>query len=156
MAKNSQTGTVYASALTAVIYEGTVLDVSKAGVKIETRDFQKQASVERFFGKSEVVAHSDVGEGFVTVIESRPIAAYHGDVTIDGDTISVGIEGKRSITFLPTANVQTRIDFDKEGTLTSDRAKFGKRNSDKLVTTMRRISERSTGSDTKKKKKKKS
>jgi len=155
MAKsNGQNGAVVVTALVPVQYDGTVLAVTKAGVKIETRDLGKQSAVERFFGKNEIVAHTNEGEGFVVVMESRPVAAFHGDVTADGN-VTVTLEGKREIVFNQVANTQLRVDFDVNDAPSSTAAKIAKRNTDKLGTAMRRMAEKAAGGSSKGTKKKK-
>ncbi len=156
MAKNAKYGAAVAFTTTTVTYEGNVVEVSKSGVSIETRDLGKQTSVERFFSKADIIAHSDMGEGFVTVRENRPVASYHGLITTDNGVVTVSVEGKRDITFLPVEGVQLRVDYDANEQPSSVFAKMAKRNSDKLGTAMRRMAEKAGGkaASTKKKKKK--
>jgi hypothetical protein len=157
MAKNAKYGAAVAFTTTQVTYEGNVVEVTKSGVLIETRDMGKQTSVERFFGKGDIIAHTDAGEGFVTVLENRPVAAYHGLITTDNGSVTVTTEDKRDITFNQVGNIQLRVDYDANEQPSSVYAKMAKRNSDKLGTAMRRMAEKA-GSKTKatpKKKKKK-
>lgn len=154
MAKNAKYGAAIALATVIVTYEGTVLEVTKAGVLIETRDLGKQSAVERFFGKADIVAHSDMGEGFVTVRENRPVASYYGLIDTDGGAITVTLENKRAITFNSVESVNLRVDYDANEQPSSVAAKIAKRNSDKLDTAMRRMAEKAGGKPKSKKKKK--
>lgn len=155
MAKNTMLGAVVVSATIPVQYDGTVLEVSKAGVKIDTRDLGKQTSVTRFFGKSKIIAHTNEGEGFVVVWENRPVVAFHGGVVADG-TVSVDIGEKREVVFNETASAELRIDYDANELPSSIPAKIAKRNTDKLGTAMRRMAEKAGGKAESSKKKKKS
>ncbi|QIG70303.1 hypothetical protein EVB87_203 [Rhizobium phage RHph_N28_1] len=155
MAKNTQSGAVIALATVAVTYEGTVLSVSNAGVKIATRDLGKQKTEERFFGANSIVANSAEGEGFVIVRENRPVAAYHGGVFEDGDNVSVDT-GETVVTFRQTEGLTLRVDYDSDGeTVSSTFGKIGKRNSDKLGTRIRNAGGGKADGGAKKKKKKK-
>lgn len=155
MAKNAKYGAAVAFATTTVTYEGNVIEVNKTGVLIETRDLGKQTAVERFFSKNDIIAHSDVGEGFVTVRENRPVASYHGLITTDNGVVTVAMEGKREVSFYPVEGVQIRVDYDANEQPSSVYAKMAKRNSDKLGTAMRRMAEKAGGKVAPKKKKKK-
>lgn len=153
MAKNTQQGAVVVLATVAFTYEGTVLSVSNAGVKIATRDIGKQKTEERFFGKKTIIAHSAEGEGFVTVLENRPVASYHGGVYESGDQVSVDT-GDTVVTFNNVDGL--RVDYDSDGeTLSSTYAKIAKRNSDKLGTRIRNSGGGKAEGGAKKKKKKK-
>jgi hypothetical protein len=156
MAKsNGQVGAVIASALVPVRFDGVVQSVTKAGVKIETRDLGKQSAVERFFATADIIAHTNEGEGFVLAYQSRPIASFYGDVTAENNVV-VTLEGKRDITFFANKNHQLRVDYDANELPSSTEAKLAKRETDKLATFMRRMEEKAGGkSDGAKKKKKK-
>src|SRR4051812_5919610 len=109
MAKNTQTGAVVALATIAVTYEGTVLSVSKTGIKMATRDLGKQTTVDRFFHMNDVVSFTNEGEGKITVLEDRMIAGAHGEVTdSENGTIVVDIGEKRTISFTATSGVRLR------------------------------------------------
>lgn len=156
MAKNTKTGAVIAYAKVPVTYEGTVLSVSKAGVEITARPYGKQTYTDMFFPIADVIAHSDIGAGFVTVMESRQVASYYGEITTDNN-ISISTEG-REIVFSSTDDVTIRVDYDYNDLPSTTDAKIAKRNTDKLHTFIGRQEEKSGGSKkaggAKKKKKK--
>lgn len=158
MAKNnSKLGAVIAFATIPVRYEGVVTEVSKAGVSILTRALGKQATVERFFQRKDIVAASATGEGFVVVKEARPIegAAYYGSISTDNGNITVSVADAGDITFDQTDGINVQIHYDSNEAPSSDAAKIAKRASDKLATTVRRLAERSGNSKPKGDKKKK-
>lgn len=156
MAKsNGQLGAVVSYATIPVNYDGEVLSVTKIGVSITTRAFGKQTMVDRFFSAADIVAHSDVGPGFVVVNESRAVTSYHGDVVVEDNKITVTLENGTVLSFLPnTTGVRTQVHFDTDDSKqTSTEANIAKRNSSKLVTLIGRIEEKSGGKKVKKSKK---
>lgn len=161
MAKNAKTGAVIAYALIPVTYEGVVNAVNEAGVDITTRPLGRQISVDRFFPIKDIIAHSDIGGGFVTVLENRPVASYYGDIIINKGVITVSTEG-REIAFNSADGVNLQVHYDANDDATSQEAKTARRNTDKLHTAIGRLEEKSSGSKkkskgdgaTKKKKKK--
>lgn len=155
MAKNTKTGSVIAYALVPVTYDGYVNDVNEAGVDITTRPLGRQISVDRFFPTADIVAHSDVGGGFVTVLENRPVASYYGEIVVSKGKLTVQTEG-REISFHNASGVNVQVHYDANGEASSPEAKAARRNTDKLHTAIGRIEEKAGGSSAKKTKKKKS
>lgn len=151
MAKNTKSGSVIAYATIPVTYEGHVNSVSEAGVDITTRPFGRQISADRFFSASDVIAHSDIGGGFVTVLENRPVSSYYGDIATDKGSIRVITEG-REIVFNNANGVNIQVHFDVNDDASSPEAKTARRNTDKLHTAIGRIEEKSGGSSKKKSK----
>lgn len=158
MAKNAKSGAIIAYATIPVTYEGHVNSVSEVGVDITTRPFGRQISADRFFSSKDIVAHSDIGGGFVTVLENRPVASYYGDITTDKNGLNLTTSEGRVISFNNADGVNIQVHFDVNDDASSPEAKTARRNTDKLHTAIGRIEEKSGGSKkasgTKKKKKK--
>ena len=155
MAGNKKTGTLIVSSRSVVVHEGNVEHISDSGVTILSREFGRQTKVENFYSFSNIVAHSDVGPGFVAVIEDEPIVVYNGNITTDKGEVSVETEGGRVITVGDATGISYRIIYDGDDGPTTVIGKEGRRRSNKLDTRTERESEKKPAKSDKKSDKKK-
>jgi hypothetical protein len=133
---------------------GNVTTVSENGVTIEAREFGKQTRQEYFFPKERIIAHSDEGEGFVTVVKETVAACFLGKV-LEGD-VGVETDSGRIIMAGSFPGNRTEIIYQDEN-LSSLFAKEGRRRSGRFDTKSERSSEKpskkSSKEETPKKKK---
>jgi len=133
---NKQYGTIIVTGRMPVTHEG-IVQVSAGGVRVSAREFGRQTRVDKYYTWPDVIAHSDDGEGFVTVMEDIPVVVFNGIASSDDDSISVETEGGRVITAFPARGnaVSTRLEYDSdESGPSTTLGKEGKRRSARFDT----------------------